>query len=243
MIVPAHKFESFIQVSDAMTFPEFSALAQKYPERRDPDISCCSVRMAAYFWLREVRGLDHRSAAMFACQLAPRAMTDREYLQNRHNWVGDLGGDANELLKVARRNAAAEGVRPPSDTAVYEPGLADYPLDPKAFVTGGRNELKRKCEQRGLDCDGPVKVRAHRQKEVKAGRLGNDIVTEIAAQRLREDPELSRKMSPRELVEDIRATHEFTDKNLYGQFDGRAPSTQAALKVPVKKPKAKRKAK
>jgi hypothetical protein len=242
MIVKADEFESFEQVSCAMTFPEFSTLAVKYMERLlVPELAMSSVRLSAYLWLREVRKCDHRFATMLALQSAPKAMTDREYLEGRHNWVKDVSGDPGELMKIARRNAAAEGVSPPSDTAVYEPGLAEYPLDPKAFVTGGRNELRRKCEQRGLDCDGPVKVKAHRQKEVKAGRLGADLISNIAAERIKTDPDLPRRMSPRELVEDIRATHEYTDKSLYGQVEGRTPSAKTALKIPVKKPKAKRK--
>lgn len=244
MIIPADQFVSFEQVSRAMTFPEFSALAVKYPERMlVPELlsSQSSVRLAAYLWLREVRGCDHRFAVMLALQEAPRAMTDREYMEGRHNWVSDVSGDAGELMKIARRNAAAEGVAPPSDTAVYEPGLADYPLDPKAFVSGGRNELRRKCEARGLDCDGPVKVRAHRQKEVHAGRLGQDIVDNIVANKVRANPDLARKVSRRDLEADVRSEHQFTDKRLYGKLESNPGlAARPAVKVSTKKPKAKR---
>lgn len=240
MIVAEGKVESFKQVAAAMTNGEISALIRRFPECDDNDVKKNVYTLCAYLWFRH-HGYEHRAAAMYACQSAPRGLTDREFWEGRHNWADDAGGRSpKQMIELAKKNAAAAGLPPPPDTAVYEPGLARGPMDPRAFVSS-RGELRRKCEAYGLDCEGIVKVKAHRgPKETKAGQLAPDLAAEIAHQRIAANPGLAR-IPRRELIADIQAAHGFTDQKRAGHST--APVSQSNLKIKAGQPQPKRRKK
>jgi putative FmdB family regulatory protein len=66
--------------------------------------------------------------------------TDTAYYRGRGTLEKQFGSDHD--LKIRVRQAMRHGYRP-SPNDVYEPGLAKYIGDPDAFVSGGKNQIKK----------------------------------------------------------------------------------------------------
>lgn len=99
------------------------------------------------------KGTSHNLAEMFALGQAPMANTDREFLEGREN--GRQFEKNPELGDFYRREAEARGADVTGK--VYLSGLAAFPGDPRAWVSG-RGDVRRLCEDRGWGCEGSVSV-------------------------------------------------------------------------------------
>jgi len=98
-------------------------------------------------------GESHNVADMLAHQRSPQLNTDVAFLAERENGrqfernpaIGDL----------YRSEAEANGCSVTGK--IYVSQLADYPGDPRAWVSS-RGDAKRLLEERGWECDGLVKT-------------------------------------------------------------------------------------
>ena len=206
----------------------FRKLLAKYdPDWRDREVLARGSEALEIYVTSREQGNDHRWALMCACQQAPGANTDREFFAGRHTLAKQFDGNEaqlNEIVAAARR----KGYNPsPSD--VYDSTLARDLGDPAAFISasGGRTQLRRTCEARGIG----------RQPEnpIPAGRLADDLIAEEVEKRIAANPDLART-DIRDLVADVRDKHEFTDAK-------RAPLTGGPIKFrkPARKAKLRRK--
>lgn len=90
----------------------------------------------------------------------PMSNTDREFLEGHCN--GSQFSGSPQMGDRFKAQAEAAGVN--IKGKIYLGGLAEFPGDPRAWVDG-RGDVVRVAEERGLDVDGSVKVRAGRREE------------------------------------------------------------------------------
>lgn len=202
-------------------------LFTKYPEaERDSDLMARPNAIPLYFGIRE-NGEDHRFAAMCACRMAPRAETDREYYEGRHTLDQQFSDNPRQIREMEDFHQRI-GFKP-NRNSTYEPGLARFPFDPRAFITGGRTEIKRRCEQAGVACEGSVKVKGRQpENPTPAGKLAPDLVAQMIQQKVAANPDLAR-VPLRDLAADVQSQHGFSDANLVTRPTGLSPSANALL--------------
>jgi len=193
--------------------PTREELLEEHPECA-VDISDLGgdYRKAHYMMMRR-NGETHNMSAMAASSRAPKCVTDREFFEGIGSIHDQFDADTprgriqmEKVLGVTKANGYT-----PGRNDVYCSHLARYQGDPEAYVpaTGGRNYVRRLCEQRGSSCDGYVKV-AHREPEndpmdtKKA--LGEDIIQGRMRSMVHRSPELRTK-SRRELRDMIVDKH------------------------------------
>jgi len=87
----------------------------------------------------------------------PAAMTDREFLEGHCN--GSQFEKTPHIGDLYARQARAAGVDPKGK--VYKAGLARFPGDPQAWVSG-RGDVERICRERGWHAEGAVKVQGRK---------------------------------------------------------------------------------
>ena len=147
----------------------------------------------------KANGCNDRLADMLASRQAPGAMTDREFFEGRGTLADQFAGAEGQLAKVVAA-ARAQGYEPkPND--VYVPTLANSIGDPLAFVppTGGRNHVRRVCEQRQTSCEGAVTVQAPMYREPTPDKPLSDKL-------IREKSAILRKKHPKATARDLRGT-------------------------------------
>lgn len=147
-------------------------------------------------------GQSHSIAEMLAHQQAPGSMTDVELNRGVGTLDKQLGRDGVRFLE---QDVARNG-NPPNPNSVYQPQLARYPFDRRAFVqTGG--EIKERAEELGVGVEGFVNVkptcRLERDPLEGSGKVAADLQNLIAKQRVQKNPGLRGK----DLSDDINATH------------------------------------
>lgn len=153
-------------------------------------------------------GCAPRLAEMLAFQSAPKAMTDREFFEGRGTLAKQFSGEEAVLEKVIA--AAKKRGYVPNANDVYCAGLADSIGDPAAFVpaTGGRGHVQQVCEQRGWACDGAVQVKKRPLEAAPVSvPLAADIVDRGVRSLIAKDPDKARKVSKRELQEQVIHQH------------------------------------
>jgi len=115
-------------------------------------------------------GCSPKLAEMFSTGQAPSPRTDNTFLEGRWNqfektpWLGD----------AYKRVADAHGFDVKGK--VYLSQLAEFPGDPRAWVSG-RGDVQKVCEERGWGCSGSVSVKAQGiDQEPKQVAIADDIV-------------------------------------------------------------------
>ncbi len=138
-------------------------------------------------------GTSHRLAEMFALQQPPMSNSDREFLQGHCNGsqFEKTPGLGDHYQQVAR----AGGVDPKGK--VYLSGLARYPGDPEAWVSG-RDDVRRVCEKNNFSCEGAVSVKSQKLGAPEEVGIAEDLVQDALATELAHNPDLAEK--PREEV-------------------------------------------
>jgi hypothetical protein len=200
-----------------MNADHLKSLLDRYePDWRDPELAQNQERLLFYLELRE-QGNDHRLAAMFACQRAPAANTDREFFEGRHTLAEQFQGNDRQLAAVIA--AARKQGYDPKPTDTYLPTLAQTTGDPQAFIPagGGRSHVRRVCEERGLTCMGAVNIKGREpEKPIEPGKLAPDLVAEIIEQKIAANPDLAR-VDRRDLAEEVQYQHGYTDTKRAGR--------------------------
>lgn len=141
-----------------------------YPDY--PQISSDPRVQVRYIKMRKA-GESHSMAEMLATRSFPGVRTDSTFNEGRCN--GNQFESHPGLGNHYQGIAAAAGVSTTGKT--YLSSLADFPGDPKAWVSG-RGDILRVCEERGYKCSGAVEYQpdswAHEpQSDVT---IGDDII-------------------------------------------------------------------
>lgn len=126
-----------------------------------------------YYCAMRLDGASHKWAEMLALQSPPMSNTDREFLEGSGEQFAKTPHMGDYYKSVAERHGKnVKGMK-------YISGLARFPGDPDAFVTG-RGDVQRVCEARGWDCDGSVKVKGRKPEPIGPYRVADDIVADRA---------------------------------------------------------------
>jgi len=131
------------------------------------------------------RQFPHRFALVTDTTRTAGRGTLMEQFSGNEEQVGDL-------VRAARQNGYEPGIND-----IYEPGLANRPGDPAAFIKSGDYEhhVRKVCTARGTGCNGPVKVKTPEPAEpTKKPRLSPKIVDRHAKRALAHSPELRAKL-------------------------------------------------
>lgn len=119
-----------------------------------PEVACWVSQQAFYLAMR-LDGVGHRLAEMLALQRPPQSNTDREFLMGRCNGSQFEGREREGDLYRSVAEAHGQDV----SGKVYLGGLARFPGDPEAWVSG-KGDVERVLDRRGWGCDGLVKREA-----------------------------------------------------------------------------------
>jgi hypothetical protein len=136
-----------------------------------------------HYWDCRRAGSSPKLAEMLALATPPMSNTDREFLEGRVNnghifGGGPLAEDTGNKLK-----AVAEAGGQSVNGKVYLGGLARFPGDPEAWVSG-RGDVQRLVEKRGWKCQGSV--------EVEPDGLSNERAAEFRERKVSPGPGLDR---------------------------------------------------
>ncbi len=146
-------------------------------------------------------GAAERLAAMFASGTPPCCMTDDVFLEGMEARQANEFNGNREIGDFYRGEAVKGGVNPHGK--VYMHGLASFPGDPKAWISS-RGDVKRVCEEKGLECSGAVTVRGPEPTPPKERyEVADDLVAEHVMRRLEDEPGLHRK-DRQEVIEETR---------------------------------------
>ena len=104
----------------------------------------------------------------------PAAMTDAVFLENTAN--GRQFQDQPKIGDLYKKAATAAGVS--TVGKVYKASLAQFPMDPRAWVSG-RADVQRICEENGWGCSGAVTVK-RRQFDLAPVDLAESLVEDEA---------------------------------------------------------------
>lgn len=127
-------------------------------------------QMRHYFKCRK-NGCSHKLAEMLAIGQPPGSNTDKEFLEGREN--GRQFQDTPELGDHYARVARAHGQS--TTGKVYLSGLAEFPGDPRAWVSG-RGDVQRVVEERGWGCEGAVHIKPTWVAEPSGGGIAKELV-------------------------------------------------------------------
>jgi hypothetical protein len=114
-------------------------------------------------------GCSHPLAEMLALRQSPMSNTDREFLEGQHRQFEKCP----RMGDWYKRQAESEGADVTGK--VYLSGLAAYPGDPRAWVSG-RHDVQKLCEERNWSCQGSVNVRAREVEPPPPVPLAKDII-------------------------------------------------------------------
>lgn len=125
----------------------------------------------AHYNLCISQGTCHALAEMFALGQPPQSNTDREFLMGTEN-----GRQFEHSPEMGDHHAALAREAGVDITGkVYKAGLAEYPGDPRAWVSG-RGDVLRILNERGWGCEGAVNVPVTNIAEPTGGGLSPDLV-------------------------------------------------------------------
>ncbi len=106
----------------------------------NPDVQCRYEAMRA-------NGQSHNMAEMLATQCVPGLKTDTRFIARM-----DTRGDVPAAYRAMARKAGVD-----TGDKQYISQMADYPGDPKAWISGPA-DIRRTCRERGWGCAGAVEV-------------------------------------------------------------------------------------
>lgn len=184
-------------------------MTDTYPElSREPEILADDMLLLEYIKLRD-EGNPHGFAAMLVLQSPPACRTDNTFFENRGTLSDQLGYQAGEYAAIAEQHGYRPNVRD-----VYEPGLAEFQGDPKAFIpaTGGRGHIKKVLEERGYRVrrgDGVsngMSVERIETQPAKTIPLAEDLIAKNTKEMLASQPHM-RKLKKQEIREAVIEKH------------------------------------
>jgi len=216
----ANRLEGYRLRSEWLAYDqEVSFLLVEGATKGMPVVASNDFIQAFYVALR-LDGEQHAFAEMVANMQPPMSDTDREFLEGHCN--GSQFAKEPHIGDGYAKLAKKMGVDVTGK--VYISGLAEYPGDPKAWVSG-KGDVRRVCEERGWNCRGAVNVKSEMRQEPQSVGLSRDVVEEKVNEYLDSVPEVDRaamRVSDiREQVIDRIAPHWVNKSKLKGVFDGR----------------------
>jgi hypothetical protein len=129
---------------------------------------------------------------MLRTRRVPRIETDSTFMSG-HKRLGDTRDEKS--LKSLVAQARKHGYNPTAND-VYMSPIAAFPGDPKAFVSqaGGKHQVRKRCEELGLHCEGAVNVKGAEIAPPKPDvPLAADLLNEAVFKMVKNDPSLKRK--------------------------------------------------
>ena len=136
-------------------------------------------------------GCTPRLAEMLAFAQPPRADDDTSFLAVRR--PREQFANQPEIGDAYAKHAKAAGMN--ITGAIYEPGLAQFPGDPNAWVRD-RGEIRKKVEALGMGCEGAVNVKARNDLPPKPTvDIAPDVVLERALDIASANPEAHPKLT------------------------------------------------
>jgi hypothetical protein len=125
-----------------------------------PDVQASYIRM-------RINGESHTMAEMLALRKFPGVKgTDSQFMAGTHS-------QDSTIDQVRYQHAKLAGVD--TNGKRYIAGLARFPNDPEAWVSGASDVL-RICEERGWNCHGAVEYEAHECEPEPDLPIGQDIL-------------------------------------------------------------------
>lgn len=161
-----------------------------------PIIDQSPVLQANYETLRR-QGQSHNMAEMLTFRQSPGAQTDREFQMGHQRLADQVGDDPMYMQQITSNYRAATGGLSPNINDQYMPSLANFPGDPRAFVSSA-GDVKRLAEERNVSVSGFVTHKASEPiadpfgvgvpKGMKRQPIANDLKMMIADQMVKQDP-------------------------------------------------------
>ena len=119
--------------------------------------------------------------------LPPNIQTDSTFFRG----VGMLGDQIDTPKDLDMRvNAARRHGYSPGQNDMYIPTLAQFPGDPRAFVSqaDGRGEIKRRCIRNQTSCEGLVNYQAGQRPPRPKVKLAEQTIRRYMKQAIKKDP-------------------------------------------------------
>jgi hypothetical protein len=134
---------------------------------------------------------------MIASQSPPMSNSDREFLEGRGGCYDQFkrNPEAGEYYK-----RVAEAAGQDVTGKVYMSGLAEYPGDPRAWISD-RAEAKKVVEERGWNAEGAFSVKSPREAPPPSVDMADEVVDNLAMSAVEKEPALAEKP-----VEEVRET-------------------------------------
>lgn len=145
--------------------------------------------------------------SIFESRQAPGISTDSTLFSGAGTLSAQFKGDTESLNNVVR-NAKRAGYNP-TGNELYQPGLARFPGDPRAFISQaeGKAKVRKIVEQDGTGCEGAVTVKAREPEHEPKQK--HKLAPQIVKRHMRsmlQNPE-NAKRDRREMVEQIVHEH------------------------------------
>lgn len=167
------------------------------------------MTVLALYVISRTKGNDHRWAAQFALQKAPRCDTNDTFWAGRKSFWQTHG---TEYANSVRKKLESQGVSLGAGKE-YLPELARFPGDKEAVVPTHdvRGHIRAVCEKRGMIYNSPTDITCREPDSdplapENCKPLGEDIISGYAKHMVQKDPSLAKK-SRREIRETVLAKH------------------------------------
>lgn len=150
------------------------------------------------YWDMRLNGESHSVAEILATRTFPGVRTDSTFNIDTEN--GKQFEKTPALGDQFRREAEAAGVS--TTGKVYKHGLANFPGDPTAWVSG-RGDVERVCKEKGFNCSGAVDYRAEEREPTPDVEIADDMVESEVNEIMELNPGVRRE-DVREQVVEVR---------------------------------------
>lgn len=148
-------------------------------------------------------GQSHNMAEMLTYRQAPASRTDDDFFRGQGTLDKQVGEDPHYMADITSGYRQATGHNP-NPNYVYQAGLAQYPGDPRAFVSGA-GDVKRRAEELNVNVEGFVTHKASEPisdpfgvgvpKGMKRQPIATDLKQVIADSIVAKNPDMKGRVS------------------------------------------------
>lgn len=138
-------------------------------------------------------GVTPMMADMLASRQGPGLKTDTTIWGGAGTLDSQFKNNQPHLKLITE--AAKKAGYTPNPNYVYQPALAEFLGDPKAFVppSEGNSHVRKVCEERGWGCEGAVKIKTPQGPPPKPVKLAESLIREGVTKMVTDNPDLARK--------------------------------------------------